>query len=54
MRGSDGTDDGQAQAHAAAVVGAVSAEPAERIEQRRHVFGRDVLAGVADGERAPG
>jgi hypothetical protein len=51
MRGGDGTDDGQAQAHAAAVVGAVSAEPAERLEQGRDVLRRDVLAGVADGER---
>ena len=51
MRGGDGTDDGQAQAHAAAVVGAVSAEPAERLEQGRDVLRRDALARVADDER---
>ena len=35
VRRDSGADDGQAQAHAAAVAGAVGAEPAERLEQRR-------------------
>src|SRR5271154_1149699 len=56
--GDRGADDGQAQAHAATAVsvaatGSVGAEPAERLEQRRHVLRRDGLAGVADGERGP-
>jgi len=52
--GGDGADDGQAQAGAAAVVGAVGGEAAERFEQRGHVLGRDGLAGVANGEHGPG